>query len=50
MKNGRWGRSCGPDLAAFALLVARSSVVTVLLAAGAIGALAALLGAALPPG
>jgi chromate transporter len=36
--------------AAFALLVARSSVVVVLLAAGAIGTLAALLGAALPPG
>jgi len=35
--------------AAFALLVARGSVVVVLLAAGAIGALAALLGA-LPPG
>jgi len=36
--------------AAFALLVARRGVVTVLLAAAAIGALAALLGAALPPG
>jgi chromate transporter len=36
--------------AAFALLVARGSVVIVLLAAGAIGALAVLLGAALPPG
>ena len=34
--------------AAFALLVARQSVVLVLLAAGAIGALAGLLGASLP--
>ncbi len=36
--------------AAFALLVARGSVVMVLLTAGAIGVLAALLGAALPSG
>jgi chromate transporter len=36
--------------AAFALLVVRGSVVAVLLAAGAIGVLAALLGAALPSG